>query len=103
MCAEMIRKIAVEQIMFAGLGMGEFLFRSSYKVTKKRAFTQMNTQPQTGFRNVPVQMAQLPSKVKVVRKTGQAISDAEASTSRRRSLKMQREQMESDRMRKSKV
>jgi hypothetical protein len=28
MCAEMIRKIAVEQIMFAGLGMGEFLFRS---------------------------------------------------------------------------
>ena len=72
-------------------------------MAKKRAFTQMDTQPLTGFRNVPVQMAQSPSKLKLVRRTGQEISDAEASTSRQRSLKMQRDQMESGRKRKSKV
>ena len=72
-------------------------------MAKKRAFTQMDTQPLTGFRNVPMPMAQSPSKRKVIRRAGQAISDAEASTSRRRSLKMQREQMESDRKRKRKV
>ena len=72
-------------------------------MAKKRAFTQMDTQPLTGFQNVPVQMAQSPSKREVIRRAGQAISDAEASTWKRRSLKMQREQMESDRKRKSKA
>ena len=63
-------------------------------MAKKRAFTQMDTQPLMDFRNVPMQMAQSPSKRKVIRRAGQAISDAEASTSRRRFLKMQRDQME---------
>jgi hypothetical protein len=89
--------------MFAGLELSKFIIGIAHTNGKKRAFIEMDTHPLTGFRNVPVQMAQSPSKTRVVRRTGQAISDAEASTSRRRSPKMQREQMESDRKRKSKA
>ena len=88
--------IEAERIAYAGLEMSEHLRSSSRTMAKKRTFAEMDTQPLTGFRNVPVQMAQSPSTAKVVRRIGQAISEAEASKSRRRSLKMQRNQMEID-------
>ena len=89
--------------MFVGLEMSESVFRIAHTQNGKEARIHSDGYSAADGLSECARANGVPSKRKVVRRTGQAISDAEASTSRRRSLKMQREQMESDRKRKSKA